>query len=121
MDLLRILVVEDEIIIASLLAEVLEGMGHDVCAIEGTEAGAVATAIRCRPDLMIVDARLGDGSGLSAVERILCTGFIPHVFVSGDSTKVRALRPHAVVLQKPFREPDLARAMLRALRAGTAA
>ncbi|MDR6290737.1 MULTISPECIES: response regulator [Inquilinus] len=114
---LRILLVEDEAIIAVLLAEVLEGMGYEVCAIEATEEDAVAAALRCRPDLMIVDVRLGDGSGVAAVERILRAGPVPHVFVSGDPSKVQALRPDAVVMQKPFREADLALAIQRALGA----
>jgi CheY-like chemotaxis protein len=114
---LRILVMEDETILAMLLADVLVEMGHEVCATEATEAGAVAAAVRCKPDLMIVDARLRDGSGVAAVEKILKRGFIPHVFVSGETSSVRALRPGAVVIQKPFREPDLARAIQRALGA----
>jgi two-component system, response regulator PdtaR len=114
---LRVLIVEDEAVIGMLLAEVLAGMGHDVCAVETTETDAVAAAARCRPDLMIVDARLGDGSGVSAVEEILRTGFVPHVFVSGDMLGVQALRPGAVVIQKPFFESDLARAIQRALDA----
>jgi CheY-like chemotaxis protein len=117
MRALRVLVVEDNAIIGMLLAEVLAGMGHDVCAIEATEADAVTAAARCRPDLMIVDVQLGDGSGVFAIEKILRTGFVPHVFVSGDTLGVRALRPDAVVIQKPFRESDLARAIQRALGA----
>lgn len=117
MKALRVIVVEDEAVIALLLAEVLAGMGHDVCAIEATEPDAVAAATRCRPDMMIFDAWLGDGSGVSAVEQILCTGFIPHVFVTGDALRVRSLRPGAVVIQKPFHESDLASAMQRALGA----
>jgi FixJ family two-component response regulator len=66
---------------------------------------------------MFVDVQLGDRSGVSAVEKILRTGFVPHVFVSGDTLGVRALRPDAVVIQKPFRESDLARAIQRALGA----
>ena len=120
MAALRVLLVEDEPVIAMLLAEVLDGMGYEVCAIEATEADAVAAAVRCRPDLMIVDARLGAGSGVSAVEEILRAGPIPHVFVSGDSSSVQALRPDAVVMQKPFREADLARAIQRALGAAPA-
>lgn len=112
-----ILIVEDDIMIGKLLAEVLEGMGHSVCAIEATEIGAVIAAHRCRPDLMIVDVWLGDGNGVAAVEEIRRTKFIPHVIVSADLSKVRNLRPDAVVLQKPFRELDLERAMLRALNA----
>ena len=113
----RVLVVEDDAVIAMLLSEVLTGMGHDVCAIEGTEADAVAAAGRCRPDLMIVDARLGEGSGVAAVEAILRGGFVPHLFVSGDALRVRALRPDALVIQKPYREADLAHAIQCALRA----
>jgi CheY-like chemotaxis protein len=117
MRALRVLVVEDNAIIGMLLAEVLAGMGHDVCAIEATESDAVTAAVRCRPDLMIVDVQLGDGSGVSAVEKILLIGFVPHLFVSGDTLGVRTLRPGAVVIQKPFRESDLARAIQRALGA----
>lgn len=115
MKALRVLVVEDEAMIAALFAEVLAGMGHDVCAIEATQADAVAAAVRCRPDLMIVDAQLGDGSGVSAVEEILRTGFVPHLFVSGDFSRIKALKPDAVTICKPFHVADLARAIQRAL------
>ena len=117
MKALRILVVEDDAMIAMLLADVFAGMGHDVCAIEATEAGAVAAAVRCRPDLMIVDARLGDGSGFTAVEEILRTRFVPHIFISGDISTVRARKPGAIAIQKPFCESDLIRAIQRALDA----
>jgi CheY-like chemotaxis protein len=115
MKALRVLVVEDDALIGMLLAEVLAGMGHDVCAIEATEASAVAAAIRCRPELLIVDARLRDGSGISAVEEILRTGFVPHVFVSGDAVGAQSLTPGAVVIQKPFTECELLQAIQCAL------
>jgi DNA-binding response OmpR family regulator len=112
---LRVLIVEDDAMIGLLLGDVLEGMGHDVCAIEATEAGAVAAAARYRPGLMIVDARLSDESGISAVADILLTGFIPHLFVSGNLSQVRLLRPDAVTLQKPYREAELMSAIQCAL------
>ena len=114
---LRVLVVEDEILIGMLLADALGAMGYEVCAIEATETGAVAAAARCNPDLMIVDARLRQGSGVSAVEEILRTGWIPHVFVSGETSTIQALRPGAIVIQKPFRDMELDRAIQRALDA----
>jgi len=64
-------------------------MGHEVCGVETTEATAVAAALRHRPDLMIVDARLRGGCGVSAVEAILRTTFVPHLFVSGDAARVQ--------------------------------
>jgi CheY-like chemotaxis protein len=117
---LRILVVEDNVLIGMLLADVLAAMGHKVCATASTESDAVAAAAHHKPDLIIVDAQLGDGSGISAIEEILRTGFVPHVFVTGDASKVRALRPGAVVIQKPFPDPELARAIQRALDARAA-
>lgn len=114
---LRVLVMEDEIIIAMLFSEVLEGMGHHVCASVATEAEAVSAAARCRPDLMIVDAHLRKGSGVSAVTEILRWGFIPHIFVSGDSAHSLSLGPGAIAIQKPFLEADLVLAIQRALDA----
>jgi CheY-like chemotaxis protein len=112
---LSILIVEDEALIAMLLAEVLAGMGHEVCAIASTEAEAVAAAARHAPDLMIVDARLRDGSGVSAVSQILRDRFVPHIFITGDLSGISALRPGATVLEKPFAELDLFRAIARSL------
>ena len=119
MKALRVLVVEDDILIGTLLAETLGAMGYDVCAIETTETGAVIAAARCCPDLMIVDARLRDGSGISAVEGILRTGWVPHVFMSGEISTIQALRPGAIVIQKPFRDMELNRAIQRALDAAS--
>ena len=112
---LRIMVVEDDAINATLLAEVLEDMGHIVCAIEDTETGAVATAARCVPDLIIMDAVLGDGSGIAAIKTILRSGASPHLCVSGDLSQVAALYPSTPMLQKPFRISDLALAIERAV------
>jgi CheY-like chemotaxis protein len=114
---LRVLVIEDDALIAMLLAEVLKGMGHEVCATAATEAEAVIAAKRHRPDLMIVDAGLGHGSGVAAVNEILRAGPIPYLFVSGDAGRVQARKPGAVVVRKPFREAELVRAIDLALTA----
>jgi two-component system, response regulator PdtaR len=119
MKALSVLVVEDDSTIGLLLAETLKEMGHDVCAVESTEADAVAAAVRHRPDLMIVDVWLSDGNGVSAVDEIFRTGPIPHVFVSGDTSRIKTSRPGTVVMQKPYRASDLARAIQRALGTAT--
>jgi CheY-like chemotaxis protein len=118
---LRVVVAEDEPLLAMLLEDVLREMGHDVCAVESTEAGTVTAALRLLPDILIVDPGLLRGSGISAVTEILRTLFIAHVFVSGDKLWDRQLHPRAVVLQKPFRESDLASAMQRAMGAPSSA
>ena len=52
MKALQILVVEDDSLIAMLLAETLAEMGHGVCGVEATERGAVMTgaSISTGPD-----------------------------------------------------------------------
>ncbi len=110
---LRILLVEDDALIGSFLAEMLEGMGHVVCGVEATEAGAVQAALRDKPNLMIVDARLHDGSGVTAVETILRITAIPHIFMSGERLPMGCAP--AVWLQKPFMHRDLVNAIERAI------
>ena len=115
MKALRTLVVEDDAMIGGLLAETLEGLGHAVCAVETNVAKAVAAASHWRPDLMIVDVGLGEASGIAAVKEILRSGFVPHVFVTGNALRGMPLGPDTVLIQKPFRVSDLEQAIQRAL------
>ena len=115
MQSLRVLIIENEAIIALLFAEVLEEMGHVVCATETTEAGAIAAAVRLKPELIITDVRLSEGSGIDAINVILQSGFVPHVFVSGDMIDQNTINPAAGLLQKPFYEPQLVKAIEWAL------
>jgi CheY-like chemotaxis protein len=110
---LHILVVEDDAMIGAVLAEMLAGLGYEIGPIQRTEEGAVAAAALRRPDLMIVDLRLAEGTGVTAVERITRAGPIPHVFMSGIGPF--AAINSEVLLTKPFREADLIRAIWRAL------
>ena len=116
MKQLRILVVEDDFMIGTLLAETLVSMGHCVCAISATETDAVAAAVYHRPDFMIVDVQLREGSGISAMRTILRERAIPHLFVSGAAIQPGTM--NSLVLRKPFREPELAAAVDRASSAG---
>jgi CheY-like chemotaxis protein len=121
MKALRILVMEDDAMVAAVLAELLEAQGHSVCAIASTEAEAVAAAFQLFPEMMIVDAQLRAGSGLGAVDRIQHRRFVAHVFVCGDASRIRALRPGATVIQKPYFEQDLVSALQKALDAAATA
>lgn len=121
MKALRILVVEDDAVDGSALAELLEMQGHSVCAIVATESDAVAAALRFKPDMMIVDAQLREGSGVGAVDKIQGGRLVAHVFVSGDALRIRMLRPCATVIQKPYFECELTCAIQRALDAAAAA
>ena len=113
---LRILLVEDDALIGMFMAELLVYLGYEVYPVETTESGAVSAAARHRPDLIIIDMRLADGSGRSAMARIEQNKPTPHIFMSGDLLEAAA--PGTVLLRKPFRDVDLERAIGQALGAG---
>jgi two-component system, response regulator PdtaR len=112
---LRVLVVEDDLMIGPLLEELLEDLGHIVVAVVVDAGSAVAAARDCRPDLMIVDIKLGEDSGVAAVKEILREAFVPHVFVTGDLLRNLELGPEAVLIQKPYRRHDIVAAIERAI------
>jgi len=105
----QILIVEDDTLIGTLLATMLENMDLHVCAVVTTQHGAVEAALRLRPDLMLVDARLGAGSGIAAMEEIERYGPILHIFMSGE--RLPAGRKGAPMLMKPFSRQQLSGAI----------
>lgn len=112
---LRIVIVEDNAIIAMDLAELLMSVGHDVCAVASTENEAVGVAKLHHPDLMIVDCTLADGNGVSAMTRIQRDVDVPHIYLSGDILGITDQLPQAVVVSKPFVMTELKQATARAL------
>jgi CheY-like chemotaxis protein len=112
---LRILLIEDDAMLGMLLTGMLEAFGHSVCAVAVTEQDAVAAADLHHPDLILADVSLAQGSGIKALVRILDVRPAPHIYMSGNAAKLGALGPAAVVLEKPFAEPDVRRAITRAL------
>ena len=116
MKTLRILVVEDDPMLGELLAEMLQTMGHEVCGVENTEADAVTAAFRTQTrfdDHRCMAARWK--RRLRSRENMRCRLY-PSLFFSGDISRIKALRPGAVAVQKPFREADLVHAIQRALK-----
>ncbi len=108
---LRIVLVEDEVMIAMAMQEILQELGHVVCAAVRTEADAVDAADRFRPDLMIVDEHLKVGSGIAAMRTILVDRFVPHIVVSGDSLAPDSIDRRAILMRKPFSDLELAEAV----------
>jgi len=120
MKSLRVLVIEDDALIAMMLTDVLSDLGHGVCATAATPAEAVAAARQQGPDFVISDVKLRNGSGVEAVEEILRSGPIPHMFMTGDPVGLNLRLPNAVVVRKPFATAALAKAIEKALGAAGA-
>jgi two-component system, response regulator PdtaR len=69
---MKLLIVEDEMIIAMRLEQFVTDLGHQVCAMASTEDGAIASAEVHRPDVVLMDLRLAHGgSGAEAACGIL--------------------------------------------------
>ena len=120
MKSLRVLVIEDDALIAMMLAEVLSDLGHGVCATAATPAEAIVAARQHDPDLLISDAKLRNGSGVAAVEEILRGGHVAHMFMTGDPAGVKLCLPDAIVIRKPFSTAALAKAIAKAVEAAVA-
>jgi len=108
----RILIIEDETVIAMDLSDLVTDAGHDVCGVESTASGAVATAKRERPDLVLADIQLADGSsGIDAVRDILASFSVPVIFITAFPDRLlTGERPEPTFLiTKPY-SPDMVRA-----------
>jgi two-component system response regulator DevR len=69
--LIRVLVVEDHEILAKGLSRLLESCSDfEVVGVVGTVSSAVASTIRLRPDVVIMDFQLPDGDGVTALTQI---------------------------------------------------
>ncbi|MFO1184918.1 MAG: response regulator [Bauldia sp.] len=79
----RVLIIEDEPLIALDLAEIVRDLGHTVAAVARTRSEAVAAAERQTPGLVLADVQLADGSsGIDAVKDILESFSIPVIFIT---------------------------------------
>jgi CheY-like chemotaxis protein/DNA-directed RNA polymerase specialized sigma24 family protein len=108
----RILIIEDEAVIAMDLSDLVTGAGHEVCAVETTASGAVTAAKRERPDLVLADIQLADGSsGIDAVKEILSSFEVPVIFITAFPDRLlTGERPEPTFLiTKPY-SPDMVRA-----------
>ena len=108
----RILVVEDEIVVAMDIQKSLTSLGYSSPDVVFTGSDAVQIAVETHPDLVLMDIRLkGDMDGIEAAEQIRRRLGIPVVYLTAyadEQTLERAKRtqPYGYIL-KPFREKDL--------------
>jgi PAS domain S-box-containing protein len=116
----RILVVEDESIIAEEIELTLKELGYDVLAHAATGDEALASASAGRPDLVLMDVRLrGLRDGIETAEELRDRFRVPVVFLTAfadDVTLGRAKKtsPYGYVV-KPFKMSDLRTAVEIAL------
>ncbi|MEO1679810.1 MAG: response regulator [Pseudomonadota bacterium] len=115
----RILIIEDEPIIAMNLEMLASDAGHHVSGIARTRARAVELGMQQRPDLILADIHLADhSSGIEAVSDLMdMFGDIPVIFITAFPERLLtgAGREPAFLIAKPFEECQVESAIAQAV------
>lgn len=108
----KILVVEDENIIAMDIRYTLRNLGYDVCGVVSSGEESVEKASSMNPDLILMDIKLkGNVDGVSAAQKIQSRQNIPVLYLTayGDENTLNRLdktKPFDYI-HKPFEEREL--------------
>ena len=112
MSVLKIGIVEDELVIARTILKTLDELGYSHCgpAISYTEA--IELLERDKPDLLLLDIQLsGKKDGIDVAEKLNELHPIPFIFLTANSDgetidRAKKVRPHAYIV-KPFTKEEL--------------
>ena len=111
----RILIIEDEALIALDLRSIVEDMGHSVIGVARTMDEAIEMGRNEQPDLILSDMQLADGSrGVDAVNVLLAEfGVMPVIFITAFPERLlTGERPEpALLITKPFRRAQVSSAI----------
>jgi DNA-binding response OmpR family regulator len=110
---MKVLIAEDDVLIASLLESALTRGGYEVCGIARTVAHAVSIAEQENPDLAVIDLHLAEGGvGTEIAHRLHRRNTLGILYASGNAgdVKLTAVDGHASI-SKPYRPSDIVLAL----------
>ncbi len=113
-----VLIIEDELFIATDIENLVEKLGHSVVGIARSHAEAVRLANIKRPGLILADIRLADeSSGLDAVNEILQRFEVPVIFITAYPERfLTGTRPEpAYLIPKPYQPAMVSAVVSQAL------
>jgi DNA-binding response OmpR family regulator len=110
---MKVLIAEDELMIADMAEEILVKHGYEVCGIARTVAEAVALGRSHRPDLAVIDMRLADGGlGTEVAAQLGPLGRLGILYASGNTSHIMLTAADGdACLAKPYRDADLLRGL----------
>jgi CheY-like chemotaxis protein len=117
---MRVLVIEDEFLVAAAIETVLQAMGHDVLGPVATVEAAIATLGKdAIPDVAIVDLNLR-GKASAPVAEELSRLNIPFVFATGYEVDkdLKQRFPAAHWLRKPYTDRQISASLAALAHAG---
>jgi DNA-binding response OmpR family regulator len=111
--MLKVLIAEDELMIADMVEEVLVKRGYEVCGIARTVAEAVALGQCHKPDLAVIDLRLADGGlGTEVAAQLGALGRLGILYATGNISHLMLSAAYGdACLSKPYRSDDLVRGL----------
>jgi PAS domain S-box-containing protein len=116
----RVLLVEDEALVAMMIQECLGEFGYQVLGPIGTAGEAAAKANDGQFEAAVLDINLGDGAVYPIADLLAARG-VPFVFVTGyDAESVEARFRKVPVLQKPIEREMLKKIFVVAAKASVA-
>jgi DNA-binding LytR/AlgR family response regulator len=113
---MKILIVEDEMLIAANIANQLEDIGYEVIGIIPRGEEAIKVVQNDKPDLVLMDINLkGELDGVETAKLMQVDGEIPIIYLTanadeGSFKRAKATNPYAF-LSKPFKKLDLKNAL----------
>jgi CheY-like chemotaxis protein len=111
---LKVLVVEDEHLVAMLVEDMLHDLGYEIAAVEASLKAGLQAAQQEQVELAVLDVNLNGEKSFPIADFLLKNG-IPFVFASGYGLSgVSEVYPKVPVVQKPFTESTLVEALDRA-------
>jgi len=108
----KVLVVEDELLVAADIQESLEILGYQVIGSVATGKGAIESVDKILPDIILMDIMLkGDMTGIEAANEIRKKHDVPIVYLTANADiatidKAKVSLPYGYII-KPFTEKDL--------------
>ncbi len=110
---LRILIVEDEILIALELESLLQDLGHDVVGVAASSKHALALGADLKPDLAFVDIHLADGpTGVEVARHLAGEHQVTVLFMTANAKRIPEDFAGAWgVIAKPYTERGVREAL----------
>ena len=110
--MLKVLIAEDDLLIAGMIEEALVEHGYEVCGIARTVAEGIALGRLHKPDLAILDMRLADGGLGTDIACQLVHARLGILYATGNVSQVlRTVAEGDACISKPYRSKDLLRAL----------
>lgn len=110
----RVMIIEDEPLIALDIETLISEIGHSCVGIATTRDEAIKLARKTEPDIVLSDIQLADGSsGIDAVRDILGERQVPVIFITAYPERLLTgeRREPAYLVTKPF-QPSMVKAMV---------